>query len=110
MCLACHLGWLFAPLAGIITGTLGKSSKFKAGNRRYYGLCEVPIIVGFCLFLCPPVPKTNQPPKTQDPKSDQDAHIFFLGGKRFAFLGFRTEHNYVGQDNPELPRANEHMA
>ena len=75
-------------------------------KRNQYGVCEVPIMVGFGLFLFPRSQKTinfqNQN-RTKMPISS----IFFIA---FAFWGLEPNKNYVVQDNPQLPLANERIA
>ena len=80
-----------------------------AQNQRVYGVCVAPIWVGFGYFYSPD-PQKNQfgrKNRTQNGPNGPRSPIFFFNG--FGFLGFEPNSNVVGQDNPQLPRANENI-
>ena len=66
-------------------------------------------MIGFGLFLFPRSQKiiNFQKKRAQNrAKMPISSNYFWIG---LAFLGLEPNNNSVGQDNPQLPRANEHI-
>ena len=82
------------------------SQYFKQQSTAPILVSSGPFSLGFCLFLH----RSQKTINFQHPKTQTRTKSPILGVIGLVFLGLETNNNFVGEDNPQLPRANEHIA